>query len=99
MARRRARRSMAPLRRISALPTSRRSDGDPIQPGGERRVSAEGADTAKDLQESFLGKIFGFGDILGHQQANRVNTLPVSLEERGEGLLVSALGALNQSSF
>jgi hypothetical protein len=53
----------------------------------------------KDLQENFLCQVFCLGNVLGHQQTHGIDALPVKLEERGKGLFIVTLCALNQAAF
>jgi hypothetical protein len=45
------------------------------------------------LEKSFLGKVFGFGDISHHAQAKRVDTPLMKGVELGERVVVAGLGA------
>jgi hypothetical protein len=44
-------------------------DGQPVQPGGKRRVAAEGGNLAVQLKKSLLGQVFSFGNVAHHAQA------------------------------
>src|SRR5205085_11082429 len=61
-------------------------DRHPVQPCGERRITAKAADLAIKLDENILRQIFGLGRVLQHPQADRVNAAmmpPVDLLESG----------------
>src|SRR5580700_10559530 len=60
-------------RRLSAQTHEEQVDRNAVQPSGESRIAAKGADLAVDHQKCFLSEIFSFGRISDHAQAQRVN--------------------------
>ena len=66
-------------------------DREAVQPGGECRVAAEGADLAIELQKGFLGQVFGFGYVTQHAQAQGVDA---TLMQRVEALKGGSVAAL-----
>ena len=68
-------------------------DRQPVQPRRKGRVAAEGGDFAVQLQEGFLHKVFSFGHIAHHAQAEGVNASFVQGIKQGESLMVSGLGS------
>jgi len=67
-------------------------DRQAVQPGGEGRVAAEGADLAIELQKRLLGQVFRFGHVTQHAQAQRVDPPLVQTIQALEGGSVSGLG-------
>jgi hypothetical protein len=64
---------------------------DSIQPRRYSRVAAKSCEFAKDLNKCVLRQVLGFGNIVRHTQANRVNSRPVRTEQLGESLGVATL--------
>lgn len=70
-----------------------------MQPRRESRFSAKGRDLAKELEERFLGKVFGLCGVGRHAQTQRVHAPPVLVIERLERLGVPPLSPLDSLSF
>src|SRR5579862_3719631 len=67
-----------------------------IKPGRKCSVAAERSDRPENLQESFLGEVLGLSDVFGHEEADRVDAILVLLKQRGKGLLIACLSALDK---
>ena len=52
-----------------------------MKPGGKSGFSAEAADLAEEVEEGFLGHVFGFGDVTEHAEAEGVDTAFVKCVE------------------
>ena len=66
-------------------------DGEPMEPGREAGLSAEGVDLAEQLQEGILGQVFGFGGIAHHAQTERIYAAAVQFIEAFERGCVTLL--------
>ena len=66
-------------------------DGEAVEPGGKGGVAAEGGDFAVELEEGFLGEIFGLGAVADHAQAEGIDAALMEGEELGKGGMVAGL--------
>ena len=74
-------------------------DGEAVQPSGEGGLAAEAADLAEEMEEGFLGHVFGLRDVAEHAEAEGVDAAFVKGVELGEGLGVAVLGRLDGFGF
>ena len=70
-----------------------------MEPGGEGGLAAEAADLAEEMEEGFLGHVFGFGDVAEHAEAEGVDAAFVERVELGERLGVSVFGGFDGFGF
>ena len=70
-----------------------------MQPGGEGRFPAKRSDLAVELQERFLGQIFGLSRIRGHAQAEGIDPPLVLIVEGLERLGVALFRPFDQSGL
>jgi hypothetical protein len=66
-------------------------DRDPVEPGGEFRVTAKAVDRLEDGDEDLLGHILGLLRRAQHAEDHLVDLHLVQLEDLGEGSLVALL--------
>ena len=74
-------------------------DGEAVQPGGEGALAAEAAELAEEVEEGFLGHVFGFGDVAEHAQAEGIDAALVERVELGKGIGVAVFGVLDGFGF
>ena len=67
-----------------------------MQPGRERRLTAEGRNFAIKLQEGLLCQVFGFRSIPDHAQAKRIHPPLVQTVQGLEALSIAQLGAIDR---
>ena len=82
-----------------ALPIPCLIDDDPVDPGSQRRLAAEGVDGAEDPEEDFLGEIEGFVVVAQQVEGQLVDHALVLVHELGTGILVANRAALNERSL
>lgn len=68
-------------------------DREPMEPGGEIGVTAEGSELAMDLKEGFLGQVFGQGEVAHNAHADGEDAFLVALVDFCERLMISSLSA------
>ena len=71
----------------------------PVQPGGKRRLAAEGRNLAIELQERFLCEVFRLGGVARHAQTERIHTALVKTVQGLETLGIALLGAIDRFLF
>jgi hypothetical protein len=74
-------------------------DGEAVEPGGESGLAAEAAEFAEEVEEGFLGHIFGFGDVAEHAEAEGVDAAFMQGVELGESIGVAVFGAFDGLGF
>ena len=79
-----------------ALAVARLVDGDPVDPGLERRLAAEIVDGAEDAEEDFLGEVEGLVAVAQQVQGELVNHPLVTGHELGAGRGVTRRAALDE---
>src|SRR4051812_46210435 len=70
-----------------------RVDRNPVQPGGKRRITTESGELAENLQKRVLRQIFSFGCVVGHAQADRINSSFVRMKQGSERVRIPLLRA------
>jgi hypothetical protein len=63
-----------------------------MQPRREGRLTAESADLAKELQESFLHKIFRVRGVVDHPEAKGVNAAAMEVVQKLKSRGIAGLG-------
>ena len=74
-------------------------DRHAVQPGRESGFTTKRPDFAEQLQEGFLGQVFGFRGIRGHAQAEGVHSPFMKTIQDLESLRVALLGPLDRFRF
>ena len=67
--------------------------GEAMKPGGEGGFAAEGMNFSEELEEGFLGEVFGFEGVADHAEAEAVDAARVLAIESFESGSVALLGA------
>jgi hypothetical protein len=74
-------------------------DRNAVKPSGERGVSAEGAQFAERLDESFLGKVVRVCWIVGHPETNCIDSALMVLKQGGKRITIAFKRPLDESGF
>jgi hypothetical protein len=71
-------------------------DGDPVEPGRELRLAAEGREPAMDVAERFLQDVLGVAGVAGQPERDPVDSAGVPLHELLERRRVARARAADQ---
>ncbi len=82
---------------LPAQPVQARVHGDPVQPGGHLRVTAEGPGPAEGVEEGVLDGVGGELGVTGRAQGDRPHTVTVPAEDLPERLGVPLLVTAQQA--